>query len=222
MLLMTPGPTNISPRVMNSLSKQVVNHRGPEFHEVYRSIRDNLKYVFKTENEVFVLSSSGTGGVECAISNVISRGDKVLVPVNGDFSQRLAAIVNSFGGDPLEVPVKWGSAINIERIHEAINKEKDLKAIAVVYNETSTGAVTRSLKEIGRLTEDRGLLLIVDGVSAIAGEELCVDDWKVDICVTCSQKSIAAPPGLAMVSVSERAWEKIICAKSPVLNLTQI
>lgn len=209
MLLMTPGPTNVSPRVTKAMTKPVIEHRGPEFHELYESIEENLKYVFQTKREVFILTSSGTGGVECAVGNVISKGDKVLVPVNGDFSHRLMETIRVFGGQPIEIPVRWGGSVGIENIREIVDKEVDLKAIAVAYNETSTGAVTRCLADIGKLAKKRGLLLIVDAVSAMAGEELPVDDWNVDLCVTCSQKSIAAPPGLAMVSVSEKAWEII-------------
>jgi len=207
MLLMTPGPTNIPPRVAEAMTRPIINHRGPEFHELYGNIEESLKYVFQTRNEVFVLTSSGTGGVECAVSNVIYRGNKILVPVNGEFSHRLKEIVGLFGGQPVEIPVKWGSAVGIERIREAVDEERGLKGIAVVYNETSTGSATRCLGEIGKLAKENGLLLIVDAISAMAGEELPVDDWDIDLCVTCSQKSIAAPPGLAMVSVSEKAWE---------------
>ncbi|MFH0896970.1 MAG: alanine--glyoxylate aminotransferase family protein [Candidatus Bathyarchaeota archaeon] len=209
MLLMTPGPTNVSSRVMKAMSRSVVNHRGPEFHAIYESIEENLKYVFQTENEVFILSSSGTGGVECAVSNVVSKGDKVLVPVNGDFSYRLEETVKAFGGQPVEIPVKWGDTVDLERIREIVDNEKDIKAIAVVYNETSTGAVTRCLEGIGKLARARGILFIVDAVSAVAGDELPVDDWNIDLCVTCSQKSIAAPPGLAMVSLSGKVWESV-------------
>lgn len=209
MLLMTPGPTNVSPRVMKAMSRTIINHRGPEFRAMYESIEDNLKYVFQTGNEVFILSSSGTGGVECAISNVISKGDKVLVPVNGDFSYRVEETVKAFGGQPVTIPIEWGEAVGFEKISEMVDNERDLKAIGVAYNETSTGAVTRCLEHIGRLARKKGLLFVVDAVSAIAGEELPVDDWNVDLCVTCSQKSIAAPPGLAMISVSKKAWETV-------------
>lgn len=118
---------------------------------MYESIEENLKYLFQTGNEVFILSSSGTGGVECALSNVVSKGDKILVPVNGDFSYRVEETVKAFGGQPVVIPVEWGEVVSIERIREIVDAEKDLKAIAVVYNETSTGAVTRCLKDIGKL-----------------------------------------------------------------------
>lgn len=208
-LIMLPGPTNVPPRVMRAMVKPIINHRGPKFRKFYRELIQDLKYVFQTEGDVFPLTSSGTGGVECAVSNIISDGDKVVVPVNGVFSARLAQTVKAFGGEAIEIPVEWGDAATPLQIREALDREKDVKAVAVVYNETSTGVTMRCLKEVGELCDKKGCLFVVDAISILGGDELPVDEWKVDVCVAGSQKCLMAPPGLAAVSVSEKAWEAI-------------
>jgi aspartate aminotransferase-like enzyme len=212
-LIMLPGPTNVPDRVMQAMIRPIINHRGPEFHELYSGLVEKAKYAFQTKNDVFILTSSGTGGVECALSNVLSPGDEVLVPVNGVFSQRLKENVETFGGKPIEVPIEWGKAATPEQLDAAADGH-DIEAIAVVYNETSTGVTIRGLKEIGKIAKKHNALYIVDAVSVLGGDELLTDNWGVDICVTGSQKCLACPPGLALISVSEQAWRTIENAKS--------
>jgi aspartate aminotransferase-like enzyme len=206
---MLPGPTNVPPRVMRAMLKPIINHRDVEFKDMYRRIIENSKYVFQTKNDIFVLSSSGTGGVECAIANVVSNGDKIIVPVNGVFSQRVKETVECFGGKPIEIPVEWGKAVTVEQIKKAMDKEKDIKAIAIVYNETSTGVTTRILNEVGKICKEKDVLFIVDAISILGGDYLPVDEWNIDICITGSQKCLMCPPGLALISVSEKAWSII-------------
>lgn len=206
-LLMLPGPTNVPSRVMRAMAKPVINHRGPEFRDLYKGILDNLKFVFETKGDVLVLTASGTGGVECAIRNILSNGDKVVVPVNGVFSERLRKAVTAFGGKGIEIPIEWGKGITPTQVEELFASERDIKALAVVYNETSTGVTTRKLKEIGKICHDHGALFVVDAISILGGEALPVDEWGVDICIAGSQKCLMTPPGLVMVSVSDRAWK---------------
>ncbi|MFQ6086888.1 MAG: pyridoxal-phosphate-dependent aminotransferase family protein [Candidatus Bathyarchaeia archaeon] len=208
-LIMLPGPTNVPDRVMRAMMKPIINHRGPEFEALYDSIMENLKYVFQTENEALVLTSSGTGSIECAVSNVVNSGDKVVVPVFGVFSERLKEKVVCRGAKIIEVPIEWGDAPTAEQIEQVIKREGDVKAVALVYNETSTGATVRDLPKIGEITEENNVLLIVDAVSILGGDRLQVDDWNIDICVAGSQKCLACPPGVAVVSVSDKAWEAI-------------
>jgi len=189
------------------MAKPVINHRGPEFRELYHRIIDNLRFVFETKGDVFVLTASGTGGIECAIRNILSNGDKVAVPVNGVFSERLRKAVTAFGGKGIEIPIEWGKAIAPAQVEELFKREKDIKAFAVVYNETSTGVTTRNLKEIGKICHDHGALFIVDAISILGGDSLPVDEWGVDICVAGSQKCLMTPPGLVILSVNERAWK---------------
>ncbi len=212
-LIMIPGPTNVPDRVMQAMTKPIINHRGPEFHEFYSRLIEKVRYAFQTKNDVFILTSSGTGGVECAMSNILSLGDEVLVPVNGVFSQRLKEKVEVFGGRPIEVPIEWGKAATPEKLEEAAEGH-DVKAIAVVYNETSTGVTMRGLKEVGKIARKHDALYIVDAISILGGDELPTDSWGIDICVTGSQKCLACPPGLALISVSDRAWRAIEAAKS--------
>jgi aspartate aminotransferase-like enzyme len=220
---MVPGPTNVPLNIMRAMQKPIINHRGPEFRELYKRLLENLKYAFKTKNDVFPLTCSGTGGVECSIANVISPGDKVVIPINGVFSERMREEIVQFGGAPVEIPVEWGSACSANEIESTVETEKDIKAIALVYNETSTGTTLRDLPEIGKIAKKYDKLLIVDAVSILAGDHLPVDEWNIDICVAGSQKCLACPPGLALVSVSEKAYEVIAKNKhrSPYFDLVK-
>ncbi len=214
-LIMVPGPTNVPDRVIRAMIKPMVDHRGPEFRALYESLIENMKYVFQTKNDVYALTVSGTGGVECAVGNSIMPGDKVIVPVFGLFSERASEAVVRRGGRAVKLQITWGAAPTAEQVAEAVQKEKDAKTMLVVYNETSTGVTVRELPEIGKIAAENNLLLIVDAVSILGGDELPVDKWGIDICVTASQKCIACPPGLSLFSVSEKAWEIIEKVEKP-------
>ncbi|RJS85887.1 alanine--glyoxylate aminotransferase family protein [Candidatus Bathyarchaeota archaeon] len=206
---MVPGPTNVPERVRQAMMKPIISHRGPEFRSLYKGIIENLKYLFQTEGDVFVHSVSGTGGVDCMISNVVSPGDKVLIPVFGLFSERMREKIIRRGGIPVEVRLKYGEGPTAEEISRSLDREKDVRIIAIVYNETSTGVTVRDLPAIGKIAKERDALLLVDAVSILGGDKLPVDDWNIDICVAGSQKCLACPPGLSVISVSEYAWKKI-------------
>jgi len=206
LLIMLPGPTNVPDRVLRAMSKPLIGHRGPEFRELHERIIENARYAFQTEGDVLVLTCSGTGGVACAIENAITPGDKVVVPVFGVFSERIAETARRVGADVVEVPIRWGSAPRAEQVAGAL---EGAKALCVVYNETSTGATARELAKLCELAKEAEALVIVDAVSILGGDELPVDKWGVDICITGSQKCLACPPGLALLSISEDAWEAI-------------
>ena len=208
-LIMLPGPTNVPDRVMRAMLKPIINHHGPDFELLHESITHNLKYVFQTQQNAYVLTSSSTGAIECAVGNIVNPGYKVIIPVLGVFSERLKDKIVRHGGKPVEIQVKWGEAPTAEQIERAIKKEKNIKAVAVVYNETSTGVTVRDLPEIGKITKENNVLLLVDAVSILGGDYLPVDDWNVDLCAIGSQKCLACPPGLAAISVSQEAWETI-------------
>jgi aspartate aminotransferase-like enzyme len=140
-------------------------------------------------------------------------GDKIIVNVNGFFSERLAEAIKAYGGHPLVVNSEWGKAPRTDDFRKIIKANPDTKALAVVYNETSTGVTVRSLQEIGKLCQEEDILFIVDAISILGGDKLPVDDWSVDLCVTASQKCLMCPPGLSFVSVSQKAWEKISAKK---------
>ena len=213
-LIMLPGPTNVPPRVMRALIKPLMGHRGPDFKEVLSQAINKTKRVFQTKEDLFILTTSGTGATECALQNITDDGDKIIVNVNGFFSERLAEAIKAYGGQPIVVSSEWGKAPKTEDFRKVIKADPDAKALAVVYNETSTGVTVRSLQEIGKLCEDEDILLLVDAISILGGDKLPVDEWNVDMCVTASQKCLMCPPGLSFVSVSQKAWEKISAKKS--------
>ena len=210
---MLPGPTNIPTRVANAMLRPMINHRGPEFRELHSRIIENAKYVFGTKNDLFVLSASGTGGVECGVRNICSPGSKIIVPVNGVFSQRFFESVDLLGGKGIKIPVEWGNAATVAQVEDALKKNSSVTAVAIIYNETSTGVTTPNLKQIGELCHKHGALFLVDAISIQGGVPLPVDEWGVDICITGSQKCLMTPPGLALISVSPKAWE--IVKKTP-------
>ena len=207
---MLPGPTNVPDDVWRAMSERpIINHRGSEFRALYRTIVEKAKQVFLTESDLYILTSSGTGGIECAISNVVKPGDKVIVTEFGIFGERIADSVKRYGGKVVSVKAPYGEAPRPDDVREAVERAGNVKMVAVVYNETSTGVKLPELCEIGEITEDAGAIFFVDAISILGGDELRTDDWSVDICVTGSQKCLACPPGLALISVSEKAWEAI-------------
>lgn len=204
-LIMTPGPTNVPSRVLQAMTRPMINHRGPEFESLYQSIEENLKRTFETKSDVFPLSSSGTGGVECAVSNTIAPGDKAIIVVNGEFSRRLRDMIKSYGGETVEIAAEDGFAPSREEIDRILEKERDARAFFVVYNETSTGVTLRELEHIGEVLKGRDTLFVVDAISILGGDHLPTDAWNIDMCITGSQKCLACPPGLALISVNEKA-----------------
>ncbi len=208
-MIMLPGPTNVPPRVMRAMMKPLMGHRGPDFKEVHSQVLQKTKKVFETKDDLFILTASGTGSTECALQNITDDGDKIIVNVNGFFSERLSEAIKVYGGKPLVVRSDWGKAPKTEDFKEILKSNPDAKALAIVYNETSTGVTIRSLQEIGELCADLDILLMVDAISILGGDKLPVDDWNVDLCVTASQKCLMCPPGLSFISVSEKAWKKI-------------
>ncbi len=208
-LIMLPGPTNIPTRVANAMLRPMINHRGPEFRELHSRIIENAKYVFETKNDLFVLSASGTGGVECAVRNICFPGSKIIVPTNGVFSQRFFESVNLLGGKGVDIPVEWRNAVTVAQVEDSLKKNSPVTAVAIIYNETSTGVTTPNLKQIGELCRKYGTLFLVDAISIQGGVPLPVDEWGVDICITASQKCLMTPPGLALISVSTKAWDVI-------------
>lgn len=212
---MTPGPTNIPPRVMRAMMRPIINHRGPEFKELQESVLEDAKYVFQTKGDMFVLTCSGTGGIECALGNIISYADKIVVPISGVFGERLRNAVQLLGGRPVEIPIDWKRTVGIEEIEDVVKNEGDVKAIAVVCNETSAGTKVNCMKEIGEFCRENDLIFIADAISILGGDHMPVDEWNIDICITGSQKCLMTPPGLTLVSVSDKAWSVIEKAKRP-------
>jgi len=210
-LLMIPGPTMLSERVLTALGTPMRAHRTAEFGDFLFKIREDLKRVYQTKQELYVLFGSSTAGMDSAVASWISPGDKVIVPVYGKFSARFRQIVEAYGGVAVDIQLPWGQAPILRQI-ESVYSE-DVRAVAIVHNETSTG-VRVDLSEIGAFLRDKDALLIVDAVSSMGGDDIRTDEWGIDVCVAGSQKAFGCPPGLAMVSVSEKAWDLLSRTKS--------
>jgi len=196
------------------MAKQMVNHRGPEFGKIMNSVTAKLKTVFQTKNDLFLLTGSGTGGMEAAIVNTLSPGDKVLAVAIGVFGDRFATIAQTFGAKVTPLKVEWGKAADPEDIRRALKFEPDIKAVLVTHNETSTG-VMNDLGAISAIVKEFDKLLLVDAISSMGSVSVPVDDWRCDVVVTGSQKGWMVPPGMAMVSVSEAAWKAHAQARMP-------
>ncbi len=204
-LLMIPGPVPVIPRILRAMSKPMIHHRLAEFASILAECEEVLKEVFKTKNDIFIISGSGTAGMEAAVCNVIDRDDKLVCVVNGKFGERFKEIGERYG-KTLSVEFEWGSSIELDRVEQAL--ENRATAVTLVHNETSTG-ILNPAKEIAKLARKYDALFIMDGITSIGGDDVRVDEWGVDIAICGSQKCLGMPPGLAMVSVSERAWSVI-------------
>lgn len=207
---MLPGPTNVPNRVINAMLTPMINHRSDDFRKLYKDIVSKTQKVFETENDIVVLTTSGTGAVETSVVNLIKKDDVVIIPVNGEFSTRLADLIDNYGGKTIRINSSYGKNPPIEKIQEAFEKNSKVKALYVVYNETSTGTTLRYLSKLGDICKAHGAFFVVDAVSILGGDELPVDKWNVDICFTATQKALAAPPGIAPISISKEAKKYMI------------
>lgn len=207
-LLMIPGPTMVPNTVLTSMANPIIGHRTKDYGELLEDTVEKMKKVFMTENDVYLITGSGTSAMDMAISNTVDKGDKVLTITNGNFGERFYNICNVYGADIIRLENEWGDNAKPEQVKEILEENPDIKVVTVVHNETSTGA-KNPIEEIGNIVKDYDALYIVDTVSSLGGDYVNVDKFNIDICVTGSQKCIAAPPGMAAISVSEKAWEII-------------
>lgn len=214
MNLRIPGPTPVPADVLAAMSRQMMNHRGPEFAEILADVTGRLKRLFQTENDLFVLTGSGTGAMEAAIVNFFSPGDNILVTSIGAFGDRFATIGKAFGANVERLDFDWDSPVDPLVVESRLKANPDIKAVLVTHNETSTG-VTNNLASIAKVVNRYGKLFVVDAISSVGAIDLQTDAWGCDVVVTCSQKSWMAPPGLSMISVSPKAWETHAVAKMP-------
>ncbi len=212
--LRIPGPTPCPPEILKVMSRQMINHRGEEFGRILGNVTTKLKQIFQTKNEVYVLTGSGTGGMEAAIVNTLSPGDKVLSVSIGVFGDRFATIARIYGAQVIPLTFEWGKAADPDTVRKALQADASIKAVLVTHNETSTG-VTNDLGAISKVVKGAGRLLLVDAISSLGSIDLPIDKWGCDVVVTGSQKGWMVPPGLAMVSVSQEAWQAHAKAKMP-------
>lgn len=214
---MLPGPTNVPERVTQAMLTHMINHRGNDFVELYEDIIHKTQNVFQTDGDIVVLSSSGTGAVEASVVNLIKKGDKVIIPVNGEFSSRLSQLLEMQGANTIKIVTPPGENATFEQVKETFDNNPDVKAFYVVHNETSTGTQIKYLDKISNLTSRNNCYYIVDSVSLLGGSYLPVDKWNIDICVTGSQKAIAAPPGISIISVNERTKKYMMNNPPPTM-----
>jgi aspartate aminotransferase-like enzyme len=212
--LRIPGPTPCPEIILKEMSRQMINHRGPEFAQIINDMTGNIKKVFKTKNDIITLTCSGTGGLEAAVVNMLSPGDKVLAVSIGAFGDRFGTIAKTYGANVIPLNFEWGKAADPEEIRKALKNNPDAKAVLVTHNETST-AVTNDIQAISKVVKEFDKLILVDAVSSMSSIDIPVDDWNLDVVVSGSQKGWMVPPGLAMVSVSEKAWKANAEAKMP-------
>ena len=204
--LMIPGPTPVPERVLLEIAKHPIGHRSSEFSKILESVYSDLKYVFQTKNDVIIYTSSGTGAMEAALSNIVNEGDKVLSLVIGNFSRRLAKIAKGLGADVEIIEAEAGSAIDPAVLKARLDKDtaKEIKIVTLIQNETSTG-VTNDVKALAALIKAHGALSVVDGVTSIGAIECRMDEWGIDVLITGSQKGLMIPPGLAFLAASDKA-----------------
>ncbi|MFB3061909.1 MAG: alanine--glyoxylate aminotransferase family protein [Candidatus Binatia bacterium] len=214
-LLLGPGPSVVHPRVLRALSTPLVGHLDPEFLKILDEVQHLLRRLFQTDNRFTVaISGTGSAAMEATIVNLVEPGDSVVVGVNGVFGTRLAQMVERCGGTAVRVEVPWGEVISPDLIEGALNRVGSVKAVALVHAETSTGAFL-PLEDIGTLCQQYGALLIVDAVTSLGGLPVKVDEWKIDACYSATQKCLSCPPGLAPLTLSEKAVNTLTRRKTP-------
>ena len=212
--LRIPGPTPVPDRVQRAMDAPMINHRGPEFRALLPELETGLRWTFQTENDMLIFPASGTGGLESAVANVISPGERVLAVTIGAFGDRFADLAEAFGADVARLTLPWGEAADPEDLDDLLSSEPAVTTVLLTHNETSTG-VTNPLQSLAEVVKRHKRLLVVDGVSSIGSIDLPVDGWGVDVAVTASQKGWMLPPGVTMVSVSKAAWERQANARAP-------
>jgi aspartate aminotransferase-like enzyme len=212
--LMTPGPTPVPEDIRLEMAKPIIHHRTKEYQAIFKEATEGLKKVFKTSNDVFTFTSSGTGAMEASIVNVLSPGDKIIVVRGGKFGERFGDIAKAYGVEVIAIDVAWGTGPKPEVIKETLKKNPGVKAVYTTLCETSTATVF-DIKAIGEIVRATDALFVVDTISGLGADDFENDKWGVDIAVCGSQKGLMIPPGLSFCSVSEKAWKAVEASKLP-------
>lgn len=209
-VLMGPGPSEVHPRVLKAMSTPLVGHLDPDFLTIMNETREMLKEVFRTKNELTIaLSGTGSAGMEASLVNLLEPGDKAVVCIAGLFAERMVDIVKRCGAEPVIIQGEWGNIIEPEEVKKVLKTTGQVKLLAIVHAETSTG-VRQPLEEISRLAKEAGALLVVDAVTSLAGIPVETDKWNIDAIYSGTQKCISCPPGLAPVSFSESSLQSMV------------
>ena len=212
--ILTPGPTMVPPSVLAAGAKPVVHHRSPDYEPLFMKVSEDLKYVFQTKNPVLTFASSGTGAMEAAVVSTLSPGDTAITVEGGKFGERWTELCKAFGIKSVVLKIEWGSAATADQIKKALQENPDTKAVFVTHCETSTGVLT-DIRAIAKVVNTTNAIVVVDAVSSLGAEEIRTDDWGIDIVVTGSQKALMMPPGLAFLSISEKAQKMVESSTCP-------
>ena len=208
-LLMGPGPSNVSPKVLDAMARPTIGHLDPRFVELMDEIKELLQYAFQTNNEVtFPVSGPGSAGMELCLINLIEPGDEVVVCINGVFGGRMKQIVERCGGSPIVIEQEWGKAVDPEKLEKTLKQNTDVNLVAFVHAETSTGAKS-DIKILTQIAHSHNCLVVADTVTSLGGIELKIDDWKIDVSYSGTQKCLSCPPGLSPVTFNQKAIDRI-------------
>ena len=206
--LLSPGPTPVPEDALSAAAEPIIHHRTPEFSDIFMEVSEGLKYVFQTEQDVFVLTSSGTGAMETAVANTLCPGDKVITLNGGKFGERWGQICRVYGADVREMTLEWGEPFTKEQLADELKANPETKAVFAALSETSSGTVY-DIQGYGEVLAQSEAILVVDGISGLGATPCPMDEWKVDVMVAGSQKSFMIPPGLAYLSFSDKAWNLV-------------
>lgn len=213
-LILAPGPTQIPPDLCAALGKPIIHHRTPQFAQNLKEVIEGLQYVMQTKNDVYILTSSGTGAMEAAVCNLVGKGDKAITVEGGKFGERWTELCKVYGAEPKVIEVEWGSAVKPSDIKALLDQDKDIKAVFVTLNETSTGVVS-DIKAIAEVVRATDAVLVVDAVSGLGVIDIKMDDWGVDVIVSASHKGFMLPPGISFVAMSEKAYKLVEKCATP-------
>lgn len=216
MNLLIPGPTPLPPEVRAAMAGEMVNHRGEKFGQLLAGVLRGLQQIFQTSSPVLPFAASGTGGLEAALVNVLSPGDRVLALSCGAFGDRFAGVAKAFGADVIMAETEWGHAVDPQMVRGALRRYPDVRAVLLTHNETSTG-VANPLASLADAVRPSGALLLVDAVSSLGALDLQTDAWGLDVVIAGSQKALMAPPGAVFISAGPRAWDAAQSSRMPKL-----
>ncbi|HNW39045.1 MAG TPA: alanine--glyoxylate aminotransferase family protein [Candidatus Omnitrophota bacterium] len=211
--LLTPGPTPLPPQISLAMARPIIHHRTPQFQAILKEASAGLKWVFQTANDVYIISSSGTGAMEAAVINLLSSGDTALVVQGGKFGERWTEISQAYGIIPEVINVEWGTAVDPQEISKRLKANPKIKAVFTTLCETSTG-VDNDIQAIAAVVKETPAVLVVDAISGLGAVDLKTDAWGVDVVVSGSQKGLMLPPGLGLICVSPKAWKLVEASKS--------
>ncbi len=212
--LFTPGPTKVPGAVLSAVGKQVLHHRSPEFSEKVRHVQDELGRLLQTHNATLLFTCSGTGMMEAAVANLLSRGDKAICVNNGVFGERWADICRAYGVEAIDVALEWGKSITPEELKSVAAAHPDAKVVFVIHSETSTGALN-DVKALAASIKDHQAAFVVDATSSVGVHEIRMDEWGIDVVIAGTQKALMTPPGLSFVALNGKAWGLVSSSDLP-------